>query len=134
MRGARINEMMPINPTIPIRPERIDHQTISAQFDHLIDELLAGKMNRCKFETWEIDILLDIVGCDLGRFTRPFVLRQYQEAVLRQLAKGGALPMKLSDFLATRSPSRGKQPRAGLGRSWQSNGDERHASICSTES
>ena len=77
--------------------------TVSAQFDHLIEELVAGKMQRGRFETWEVDILLDYLGCSLSRFSRPFVLRQYQQAVQRQLENGAALPMRLSEFLASRA-------------------------------
>ncbi len=40
----------------PALPERVDHTTVSDQFDHLIDELVTGKMQRGRFETWEIPI------------------------------------------------------------------------------
>ena len=80
-----------------------DRARVSAQFDFLIEDLLAGKMQRSRFETWEIEILLDILGCDLGRFGRVAVIRQYQRAVQRHMENGAAVPMKLSHFLLSRS-------------------------------
>jgi|SRR5580704_2269030 hypothetical protein len=103
MRASRINAVMPHNQTTSIRPETLDHGTVSAQFDQLIEELVAGKMERGRFEIWEVDILLDFLGCRLSRFSRPLVLRQYQKAVQRQLENGATLPMRLSDFLASRA-------------------------------
>ncbi len=93
---------MPTNRNISIRPERLARRNVSAQFDHLIEELVAGKMERGRFETWEVDILLDVLGCSLRRISRPLVLRQYQQAVQRQLENGATLPMRLSQFLASR--------------------------------
>jgi hypothetical protein len=94
---------MPTYPTPSIRPPRVEHETVSAQFGRLIEELIAGKMERCRFEPWEVDLLLDFLGCSLNRFSSPFVLRQYQNAVERQLENGAALPMRLSQFLEARA-------------------------------
>jgi len=81
-----------------------DREIILAQFNQLMEELLAGRMQRCKFQPWEIDILLDVMGCDLSRFTHAEpVIRQYQEAVQIHLANGAPLPLKLSVFLALRA-------------------------------
>jgi len=91
---------MPTNPTTLIRRERPEERTVSAQFDQLIKELIAGKIERGRFEIWEIGILLDSLS--LSRITRPFLLRQYHKAVQRQLESGAALPMGLSQFLASR--------------------------------
>ncbi len=95
--------MIPMNQSTHNRAGRLDRGTVSAQFDHLIEELIAGKMERGRFETWEVDILLDVLGCSLRRISRPFVLRQYQKAVQQQLQNGATLPMRLSDFLASRA-------------------------------
>ena len=94
---------MPTNETTTTPPERLEHETMAAQFDHLIEELVVGKMQRSRFETWEVDILLDFLGCSLSLFSRPFVLRQYQKAVHQQLENGAALPMRLSQFLESRA-------------------------------
>lgn len=94
---------MPTNQNSSGRPERLDHGHVSAQFNHLIEELIAGKIERGRFETWEVDILLDVLGCSLRRFTRPFVLRQYQKAVQQQLENGATVPMRLSQFLESRA-------------------------------
>jgi hypothetical protein len=94
--------VMPTKRNISTRKERLDPGNVSAQFDHLIEELIAGKIQRGRFETWEVDILLDVLGCSLRRLSRPFVLRQYQKAVQRQLENGATLPMRLSEFLVSR--------------------------------
>jgi hypothetical protein len=83
-----------------------DGENVLVQFNRLIEELLAGKMQRCKFQTWEIDILLDIMSCDLGQFAdADGVLRQYREAAQQQLENGAPLPMRFSNFLASRPES-----------------------------
>jgi hypothetical protein len=84
---------------------------IAAQFDRLVDELLTGQPQRCKFEIWEIDILLDALSCHLGSSTQSAIaLLHYREAGLRQIEDGAALPMKLSEFMASRAePSRRKR-------------------------
>ena len=70
-----------------------------AQFNRLIQELLRGSMNRNSFRPWEIDLLLDIEGCNLRDGSRRETLRRYQKAVQRQMERGAPTPMKLSEYL-----------------------------------
>ena len=79
--------------------EEVDSETVLAQFNRLIQELLRGNMNRNTFRPWEIDILLDIETCEIREATRRETLRRYQRAVQRQMEKGAAKPMKLSEYL-----------------------------------
>ena len=79
--------------------EDVDAETVLAQFNRLIQELLRGNMNRNTFRPWEIDILLDIESCQIRDATRRETLRRYQRAVQRQMEKGGSKPMKLSEYL-----------------------------------
>lgn len=79
----------------PANPEEL-----LAQFNRLIRELLRGKINRNTFRPWEVDLLLDIENCSIRESSRDSVLRRYQKTVQRQMAKGAAAPMKLSEFLA----------------------------------
>jgi hypothetical protein len=79
--------------------EDVDADTILAQFNRLIQELLRGNMNRNTFRPWEIDILLDIEACHVRDATRRETLRRYQRAVKRQMEKGAGKPMKLSEYL-----------------------------------
>ena len=95
MGASRINAVTPTNQNTSTRPERLDRGDVSAQFDHLIEELIAGKQ-RGRFETWEIDILLDFLSCSVSRFSRPVVLREYKKAVQWQLVNGATLPMRIS--------------------------------------
>jgi hypothetical protein len=79
--------------------EEVDADTMLAQFNRLIQELLRGNMNRNTFRPWEIEILLDIEACQIRDATRRETLRRYQRAVQRQMEKGASRPMKLSEYL-----------------------------------
>jgi hypothetical protein len=76
-----------------------DSDAILAQFNRLIQELLRGNMHRNTFRPWEIEILLDIESCSLREANKRDTLRRYQKAVQRHMEKGGAQPLKLSEYL-----------------------------------
>jgi hypothetical protein len=92
-----------------------DSDTVLAQFNRLIQDLLRGNMQRNTFRPWEIDILLDIESCNLRDSSRRETLRRYQRAVQRQMEKGGRLPLKLTEYLdavkAKRTELEAKQNR-----------------------
>jgi hypothetical protein len=72
---------------------------ILGRFNRLMRDLLRGEMTRNSFRLWEAEILLDIMSCDAaGPCTRNH-LRRYQKAAQRQMAKGGPLPLKFSEYL-----------------------------------
>ncbi len=73
-----------------------------SQLSQLIDDLIAGKLQRSKFDKWEIDILLDVDACKSDASTLHKLLRRYRRAVWRQLANGATVPMRLSEFLASK--------------------------------
>lgn len=79
--------------------EEVDAETVLAQFNRLVQELLRGNMHRNTFRPWEIEILLDIESCEIRDSTRRETLRRYQRAVQRQMEKGANKPMKLSQYL-----------------------------------
>jgi len=76
-----------------------DPEETLVQFNRLLRELLRGQINRNTFRPWEVELLLDIESCNLRESSREGVLRRYQKAVQRQLARGVTPPMKLSEFL-----------------------------------
>ena len=76
-----------------------DSETVLAQFNRLIQELLRGNMHRNTFRPWEIEVLLDIEACNLRDASRRETLRRYQRAVQRHMEKGARLPLKLSEYL-----------------------------------
>jgi hypothetical protein len=83
---------------------------ILGRFNRLIRDLLRGEMTRNSFRLWEAEILLDIMSCDVaGPSTRSY-LRRYQKAAQRQMAKGGPLPLKFSEYLDS---LRARRPKAG---------------------
>jgi hypothetical protein len=69
------------------------------QFNKLIQELLRGTMSRNCFQAWEIEILLDIEGCNLKDGSRRETLKRYQKAVQRDVEKGAQKLLKLSEYL-----------------------------------
>ena len=76
-----------------------DSDAVLAQFNRLIQELLRGNMHRNTFRPWEVELLLDIEGCNLRDSSRRETLRRYQRAVQRHMEKGSRLPLKLSEYL-----------------------------------
>lgn len=84
----------------------LDSETILAQFNRLMNELLRGKLIRNTFRPWEIEVLLDIQMCDLRDGQKRETLRRYQRAVQRQMDKGAKNPMKLSEYLAANRAKR----------------------------
>jgi hypothetical protein len=92
--------------------EDVDAETVLAQFNRLIQELLRGNMNRNTFRPWEIDILLDIEACEIRDATRRETLRRYQRAVQRQMEKGASKPMRLSEYLESLRARRAESDRA----------------------
>src|ERR1700704_3638442 len=76
-----------------------DSDTVLAQFNRLIAELLRGNLQRNTFRPWEIQVLLDIEACNLRDSARRETLRRYQKAVQRHMEKGARLPLKLSEYL-----------------------------------
>jgi hypothetical protein len=76
-----------------------DSDAVLAQFNRLIQELLRGNMHRNTFRPWEIELLLDIEGCNLRESSKRETLRRYQKAVQRHMEKGARLPLKLSEYL-----------------------------------
>ncbi len=77
----------------------VDTDEILRRFNRLIRELLQGETRRETFQPWEVDLLLDIQNCQIKESAREGVLRRYQQAVQRRIERGGAVPMKLSEFL-----------------------------------
>lgn len=82
--------------------EPANPEDLVTQFNRLIRELIRGKITRNTFRPWEIEILLDFENCRIRDSARDSVLRRYQKAVQRQIERGAAAPMKLSEFLAKR--------------------------------
>jgi hypothetical protein len=76
-----------------------DSDAVLARFNKLVQELLRGAITRNTFRPWEVDILLDIEGCNLREGGRREILRRYQKAVQRSMEKGAPSPLKLSEYL-----------------------------------
>ncbi len=76
-----------------------DSETILAQFNRLIQELLRGSLNRNTFRPWEIELLLDIETCEFRDTNKREILKRYQKAVQRHMEKGARLPFKLSEYM-----------------------------------
>ena len=77
----------------------LDTEAQLHQFNKLMTELLKGTLNRNTFRPWEIELLLDIEGCNLRDTNRREVLRRYQKAVKRSVDRGSTSLLKLSEYL-----------------------------------
>jgi len=66
------------------------------RFNHLMQELRDGNLNRNSFTRWEAEIIMDMLACNAESPSMGTTLRQYQKAAQRRLARGSKLPMKLS--------------------------------------
>jgi hypothetical protein len=84
----------------------IELEIMRNRFNRLMSELLRGAVTRNAFFPWEVEILLDLDGCQLERRRRTDILGQYQKAVARQMEIGPGPPMKLSEFLEIRNRRR----------------------------
>ena len=89
-----------------------DSETVLAQFNRLIQELLRGNMHRNTFRPWEIELLLDIETCNLRETSKRDVLKRYQKAVQRHMEKGARLPLKLSEYLEAARAKRTPNPHS----------------------
>jgi hypothetical protein len=89
-----------------------DSDAVLAQFNRLIQELLRGNMRRNTFRPWEVDLLLDIEGCNLRESAKRETLKRYQKAVQRHMEKGAPLPLKLSEYLENVKSKKAAQAQA----------------------
>ncbi len=71
-----------------------------------MNEIMRGSTNRNSFLPWEIEILLDLDGCDLSPTRRLDLLRRYRKAVQRDIERGAETPLRLSDYMARNGSSR----------------------------
>ena len=85
-----------------------DGDTLLAQFNRLMQELLRGEMRRNTFREWEIQLLLDVEECDLRDSNRRDMLKRYQKAVQRYMERGGSRPFKLSEYIESQRVRREK--------------------------
>jgi hypothetical protein len=86
--------------------ELVEQELMLNRFNRLIGEVMRGALGRNTFQSWEVDILMDLETCQLDRRRRFEILRQYQKAVERQMTNGPGPPMKLSEFLVIRAERR----------------------------
>jgi len=87
-----------------------DSEVIMNRFNKLLQELIRGNMTRNTFQSWEIDILLDIEACQLREVVRRETLRRYQKAVQRAMEKGAPTPFKLSEYLSNKKSAAEPDP------------------------
>jgi hypothetical protein len=77
-----------------------DSDFVLERFQRLMRDVRLGDWRRNSFAPWEIELLLDIAGCDPEIQRRRALLDRYQKAVERRLANHCELPMKLSEYIA----------------------------------
>ena len=84
------------------------------QFNRLIQEIIQSSLKRSTFQTWELELLLDLESCRIRRSAREDLLRRYQRAVQKQLGgSGNGAISRISDFLANERGKRAARAAAG---------------------
>jgi len=86
--------------------EIVELELMRNRFLRLMGDLRRGALGRNTFEPWEVDLLVDLQSCQLEPKRRRQLLKQYERAVERQMDTGPGPPMKLSDYLQSRSTRR----------------------------
>jgi hypothetical protein len=84
----------------------IQHELMLNRFRRLVRELMQGTISRNSFEPWEVEILLDCERCKLHPKQRLGTLQRYLKAVEKQMEIGPGPPMKLSEFIQSRTTRR----------------------------
>ncbi len=76
------------------------------RFRRFMRDLAAGRMRRCVFESWEIDLLLDFSRCRPDKRRRAPLLEQYEVAVVDGIRRGLFRFPTISAFVSAQSGSR----------------------------
>jgi hypothetical protein len=90
-----------------------DSEVILNRFNKLMQELIRGSLTRNTFQSWEIEILLDIEACQIREVVRRETLRRYQKAVQRAMEKGAPRPFPLSAYLSNKKSPTSTKPEPG---------------------
>jgi hypothetical protein len=85
--------------------------SLRSRFDRLIHDLIAGRMTRSSYESWEIELLLDFETCAIPARRRAPILRRYQKNVQQQFRAGALKPMLLSEYLSHYGRRRHPKPK-----------------------
>jgi hypothetical protein len=86
-----------------------------AQFNVLIQEVIAGQFQRHVFAPWEVDLLLDIESCKVRQSSRIGLLRRYQHAASQRALRGSQPLLRFSDFLLEQRRHRSDRKAATAG-------------------
>jgi hypothetical protein len=84
----------------------IELELMRSRFVRLMNDLRRGLRGRNTFNAWEVDLLIDFEHCELEKKRRKQLLKQYERAVQRQMDLGPGPPMKLSEYLQSRTTRR----------------------------
>ncbi len=79
--------------------ETYDSGHIQGRFNRLMQDVRRGDWRRTEFESWEVELILDIQACAHEIATRRDLLKRYTKAVERQLSRRREMPMKLSSYV-----------------------------------
>lgn len=80
----------------------LDGDYVLTRFNRLMRELEQGTVSRNSFHPWEVELLVDMDGCELPSRRKRETLRRYQKAFRRQIERGVPEPLKLSEYLHAR--------------------------------
>ena len=86
--------------------EIVELELMRNRFLRLMSDLKRGVLGRNTFAPWEVELLLDLQCCQLEPKRRRQLLDQYERAVQKQMDTGPGPPMKLSEYLQSRTTRR----------------------------
>jgi hypothetical protein len=86
--------------------EIVELELMRNRFLRLMSDLKRGALGRNTFAPWEVELLLDLECCQLEPRRRRQLLEQYERAVQKQMDTGPGPPMKLSEYLQSRTTRR----------------------------
>ena len=83
------------------------------RFGRLIDDVLREHSGRNVFQTWEIDILLDLRQCTAKGSRRRSLLERYKRAASKAIDRGEWPPPTLSQYIERSSRTQNRDQPAG---------------------
>ena len=78
----------------------LQSEVLTGRFNRLMQDITRDSMKRTEFSPWEVELMVDMHGCQMRERSMSGTLKRYQKMAVRAIEKGAASPPKLSEFLA----------------------------------
>jgi hypothetical protein len=78
----------------------LQSEILTGRFNRLMQDITRDSVKRTEFSPWEVELMLDMQGCQMRERSRSGTLKRYQKMAVRAIENGAQAPPKLSEFLA----------------------------------